>query len=127
MKDNSSVKMTKSKKAILILVILNTALLVGLAVMEFVLAITSEYEQPPEPGFFTIDIRPLLLYFAGEFAALALIELPLGIFTFKGSKGAAIALLVFGVCVGSGGYLGVAAAIVALATRSKPQNNPDLI
>lgn len=112
MKDCSKDNITVWKKVVLALVIINFLALIGLAIFGLVSGITTVYVPPEEHGFFNINPKPLLYFAAVLFALCAIIELPLGIATYRSNKGAAIALLVLGLILL--GYVCAIAAIIAL-------------
>lgn len=124
MKDCSKDNITIWKKVVLALVIINFLMLIGLAIFELVLGITTVYVPPEKPGFFNINPKPLMYFAAVLFAICALIELSLGIATYRGYKGAAIALLVLGLILL--GYVCTIAAIIALVKiRQTAEDNQE--
>lgn len=110
--------MSKRKKWILALLIVNILLLIGSAVMFIVFGVQISHENHEYEwmnGYFNILLSPTFYFLtAGYFVIKALIVFVLGIFTYRGRKGPAIALLIYGVVSGVLGYLGAAAAIIAL-------------
>lgn len=108
--------MTKRKKLILAFIIINFLVLFGSFVMDFILGITSEY-VPSTEGH-SLNPKPLSLMFAVCSALLALVELVLGILTYKGKKWAAIALL----CCELISWIGIFGAIAAIITLINPSD-----
>lgn len=107
--------MSKRKKLILAFVIVNFLVITAIALWYIIMGITTEYVPPEKPGFLALNPKPLMLFFGGVFAILALIEGVLGILTYRGKKWAAIAMIV---CEGFSwiGIFGTVAAIIELAT-----------
>lgn len=106
--------MSVKRKTVLAFVIVNFLLLTGFAVMLFVSGITNEYAASAESGVH-FNPRPLLFMLAGVVAILALVAGFAGIFTYKGKKWAANALIIVG-AVSLLGIFGAAAGIIELVT-----------
>ncbi|MCH5157448.1 MAG: hypothetical protein J1G02_06215 [Clostridiales bacterium] len=118
MKNSPDTNILKWKKAVLALVIINFIVLIALALVEFIPAMTTEYEPSSEQGHTFIIIRLLLLIFAAYFAVSAIITLIFGLFAYQGKRWSAIVLLVFSLTAGVG-YIGVISAIIALVYSCK--------
>lgn len=110
MKDFPNENASTRKKVILSFVIVNFLIIAGFAVLELVAGLTIEYV----PGIHTLNLKPLLYFFACICAILAFIELIFGILTYKGKKWAAIALISCEI-ISWVGIFGAAAAIIELA------------
>lgn len=105
---------TARKKLILAFVIVNVLVILGFALMSLILGFTIEV-VPTDDGFFSFDVRPLCFLASIIFVILGVIELFLGIFTYKGKKWAAITLILCEL-ISWIGVFGVAAAIIVLKT-----------